>query len=196
MRRPTRSNCPSDIAYPLESILPGYIWRTWRQIYGFPGKCCTPQRAWRHRSEVDRRASTRWSSRPVHSGHRSHPHPVRHKYICIIINSIHNFTDPWQWMKTLPWNNGVDESSGFMGDTAVKTVERESVKQLSTKSLKPVNQGKTKVTTRHIKKGVNTSKSEEMHFLSSLFVFVLKMLSLNSFVSLLAWLLSLFSLKF
>ena len=95
-------------------------------------------------------------------------------------------------MKTLPWNNGVDESSGFMGDNAVKTVERESVKQLSTKSLKPVNQGKTKVTTRHIKKGVNTSKSEEMRFLSSF----LKMLSLNSFVSLLAWLLSLFSLKF
>ena len=38
-------------------------------------------------------------------------------------------------------NNGISESSGSMGDTSVKTVQRESVKQLGTTSLNSVNQG-------------------------------------------------------
>ena len=36
-------------------------------------------------------------------------------------------------------NNGMGETSGFMGNTSVKIVERESVEQLSTTHLNSIN---------------------------------------------------------
>ena len=51
-------------------------------------------------------------------------------------------------------NNGLTETSGLRTDTSVKTVERESVKQLSTTPLNWLNQGQTwqrsGIQTRHV----------------------------------------------
>ena len=56
--------------------------------------------------------------------------------------------DPHDTESSIAWNNGLNESSGFVSDyTSVKIVERENVKQLSTATpLYTVNQ---KVKAKH-----------------------------------------------
>ena len=54
--------------------------------------------------------------------------------------------DPHDTESRIAWNNGLKESSGFVSDyTSVKIVERESVKQLSTATLRYSQSTKVKV---------------------------------------------------
>ena len=58
-------------------------------------------------------------------------------------------------------NKGMGESSGFMGDTSVKTVERESVKQLCTNTVKLSQPGSKK--TQHASKHGTWRQDRKIH---------------------------------